>query len=324
MTLKVRFWGCTGSIPASLESAQLKEKLAQALWRARDKTFKDQQSVSEFIAQLPFPLRGTYKGNTNCIQILNSDNSIVLCDAGSGLRAFSENLNGQRKPAVYHLFLTHLHWDHIQGFPFFRPAFETGNKIIIHTLHESAEDALRNLMSSPYFPCDFDDLPAEVEFDIRAEGASFQVGSLKVKTLKQDHPDHSWAFRFEQNGQAVVISTDAQHPPAAASDKNYPFLNFFNEADILIFDAQFELNETRSQSKAWGHSDALTAVELASCAKVKQLVITHHDPANKDDEIHELLNATETHRNKLNVGSKIVDPYPRQILLAHDGLTIEP
>ena len=322
MSLKVRFWGCTGSIPAPLGTDQLNQKIAEALWLARDMNFGNRQAVHDFVGQLPFPLRGTYKGHTSCIQIHNSQDLVVLCDAGSGLRAFSDALPNDCPANTYHLFLTHLHWDHIQGFPFFKPAYQSGNKIIIHSLHNTAEDALRNLLKSPNFPIDFDSLPADIEFDIKREGSSFQLGNLAVRTMKQDHPDHSWAFRFEEAGQSVVISTDSQHPKEAANSSNYPFLEFFNGADILIFDGQYSLNQACEKTRSWGHSDAITAVELAARAEVKKLIITHHEPANNDTLIHSLINSVEKHRNKLNVESKNNGNYPLQILLAYDGLMV--
>ncbi len=323
MSLKASFWGCTGSIPAPLNTNQLDEKLTEVLWQARDMNFGNRQAVRDFVAQLPFPLRGTYKGNTSCIQIHNSQDLVILCDAGSGLRAFSDALPDNCPANTYHLFLTHLHWDHIQGFPFFKPAYQPGNKIIIHSLHDAAEDALRNLLKSPYFPIDFDSLPADIDFDIGNEGRCFQLGNLAVKTLKQDHPDHSWAFRFEEVGESVVVSTDSQHPHQAADESNYPFLEFFNEADILIFDAQYALLRSNEENRKWGHSDVLTAVELAHRAKIKNLIITHHEPSNNDTMIHALLDSAEKHRTKLNAKSTDKCHYPKEILLAYDGLTVQ-
>lgn len=323
MSLKISFWGCTGSIPSPINSDQLKHKLAETLWAANEVKFTDKQSVRDFIEQLPFHQFGTYKGNTNCIEIHQSNAVSVLCDAGSGLKAYTENLPDNPEPRTYHIFLTHLHWDHIQGLPFFKPAYQRGNKIVIHSLHRDAEKALRQLFDVPYFPINFDALNAEIKFDIQEEGACFEVESLKIKTLRQDHPNDSWAFRFEQGGEAVVVSTDCQHTSEAVEDLNYPFLKFYEQADILVFDGQFAHNQATEKNNTWGHSDITTAVNFATRAKVKQLVITHHEPANNDTTIHQSLAFAEKYSQELTTKLKYDATYPQKIILAYDGLTIE-
>ncbi|CAI8262666.1 MAG: Ribonuclease BN [Opitutia bacterium UBA7350] len=323
MPLKISFWGCTGSIPSPINTEQLRKKLTDTLWATKDTKFSNKQSVCEFINKLPFHQRGTYKGNTNCVQIHSAEDIPIFCDAGSGLRTYADSLPEFPEPRTYHIFLTHLHWDHIQGLSFFKPAFQAGNKIIIHTLHHEAEDAVRRLFSVPYFPIDYDQLDADFEFDIRKDGASFEVGSLEIKTLKQDHPNHSWAFRFETGGKAVVISTDCQHANNAAKDLNYPFLKFFNKSDLLVFDGQYAYNQSAKKNNIWGHSDIATAVELAARAKVKQLIITHHEPANNDATIHQSLAFAEKQAQELATELNYQTTYPNNIILAYDGLKIE-
>lgn len=323
MALKLKFWGASGSIPAPLGSKSLEEKVLAALRLAKGRDFPDENSLQQFLTRLPFPLRGTYKGNTNCIQIFNETNEVFLCDAGSGLRAFSDSLPNGRPTNTYHLFLSHLHWDHIQGFPFFKPAYQAGNKIIIHTLHEETENALREMMKPPYFPANYDALAADIKYDLISDGSSFRINDLIVKTLQQQHPNHSWAFRFEEAGQAVVISTDSQHPDNPTIDSNYPFLKFFEAADLLVFDSQYSLDYKHGVKRTWGHSDAITAVELAAAAKVNQLILTHHDPANDDFEIHDILSIAEKHLASFNKGAGCKGLYPKQIKLAYDGLTVE-
>jgi phosphoribosyl 1,2-cyclic phosphodiesterase len=323
MALKLKFWGASGSIPAPLTSQPLEQKVLAALRLAKEKDFSDSHSLHQFLKELPFPLRGTYKGNTNCIQILNDRKEVFLCDAGTGLRAFSDSLPQSLPANTYHLFLTHLHWDHIQGFPFFRPAYQAGNKIIIHTLKHETENTLREMMKPPFFPANYDSLLADIQYDIIPDGSNFQINDLVVKTLRQEHPDHSWAFRFEVAGRAAVISTDSQHPDNAASNLAYPFIKFFETADLLVFDSQYTLDHLNEKKRTWGHSDAITAVELAASAKVKQLILTHHDPTNDDNEIHQILDIAKKHRRSLNKKNCHGHSYPTEIKLAYDGLTVD-
>lgn len=323
MALKLKFWGTSGSTPAPVASDSVEHKVRAALWLARNQDFTDHSAVDQFVANLPFPQRGTYKGNTTCIQIQHDSNEVVLCDAGTGLRAFSDSLPKNAKPNTYHIFLTHLHLDHLQGFLFFKAAYQPENKIIIHGFHTETEETLRKLMNPPHFPVRYDSLAAEIQYDIKSEGSEFQIGDLKVKSLKQDHPGDSWAYRFEQNNEAIVISTDAQHPKDAAQDPEYPFRQFFKRADILVFDGQVSIPEAATQRQQWGHSDALTAVELAAKSKVQTLVVTHHDPASQDSEIQQLLIKAEKHRYQFNKKINADVTYPTQIMLAHDGLEVE-
>lgn len=320
--MKAIIWGSCGSLPAPASSTVIRDKVKAALWAARDQTFGNEADLDAFIDQLPFSQRGTYKANTSCIQIDAGTQDVLLCDAGTGIRDFALSLGPQTAPRTYHLFITHLHWDHIQGFPFFTPAYQPGNKIIFHSFHAGIEAAIRSQMEPPCFPVPFEAMQADIEFDIQEDGASFEVDGVSVRTIKQQHPGDSWGYRFEKDGKSIIFSSDSEHGPDA-KQADYPFVDFFKDADVLIFDGQYTFEEAVSAKRYWGHSNSITAVELAARAQVKQLVIFHHEPGYSDTEIERILEGALQHRIKFNDKLEYTDTYPRSIALAYDGICLE-
>jgi phosphoribosyl 1,2-cyclic phosphodiesterase len=323
MGIKITFWGCSGSFPAPISPGDLKEKVAAALWLARDETFQSEVSIENYLEKLPFSMSGTYKGNTTCVQIHNNAGLNVLCDAGSGIGNFAQSLRSKTTPQTYHLFISHLHWDHIQGFPFFTPIYQAGNKIYIHGSHLETENSFRSLMQKPNFPADYDSLKAEIIYDIQPSGACFDLGPLKVKSFKQVHPDDSYGYRFEENQQSVVFSTDSEHSRSALKDPQYPFLKFIDKTDLLIFDGQYSAQDFNNKKLNWGHSDALSAVELAAQAAVKKVILIHHESSHRDAEIEAYLDSANQHVCTFNQNLKNKNFYPQEIILAHDGMVIE-
>lgn len=320
--LKAIIWGCCGSLPSPSTSADIRGKVREALWAARDRSFATRDEVEAFIDSLPHSAAGTYRANTSCVQIVHPGEEAILCDAGTGIRDYALTLD----PAAgrsYHILVSHLHWDHIQGFPFFMPAYYPGNRIVFHGFHPSIEAAIRRQMDAPWFPVPFEAMRAEIEFDVLEDGAEFQVEDVRVRTIKQQHPGDSWGYRFEREGKSIVYSSDSEHGPESRND-DYPFIRFFEGADVLIFDGQYTFEQALNEKRHWGHSDHSTAVELAARAKVRKLAVFHHEPAHSDREIEAMHRASLDHRARFNATLRADGPlFPESVLLAYDGLEIE-
>ena len=205
--MKAIIWGSCGSLPSPTSSAEIRRKVKEALWNARDLNFDSPDAVDRYVDSLPHSSRGTYKANTSCVQIDAGTEEFIFCDAGTGLRDFSLSLGKNPNPATYHIFVSHLHWDHIQGFPFFAPAYTPGNRIIFHGFHQATESAIRAQMEPPCFPVPFEAMQADIEFDIQKDGASFRVGDVMIDTIKQQHPGDSWGYRFTQSGKRCLLYT---------------------------------------------------------------------------------------------------------------------
>jgi len=327
--MKVKFWGTQGSLPATVNEKTVREKVFMALQAAQGYQLDTPEAIDQFIdEELPFAVRGTYGTNTSCVQLANPGGDVVILDAGSGLRDLGLNLvhsGAAKTPTTYHLIMSHLHWDHLQGFPFFIPAFIKGNKIVIHTYHKETEACLRTQMSGQFFPVDFDSLAADISFDLMEPCTPFEVGGFKVKSIEQNHPGVSYGYRFEKNGKTVVYSTDSEHKHEAY-EENYPFIDFFQNADLLIFDAQYTMADATFTKANWGHSSNVMGVELAARAQVKNLAITHHEPTSSDVALEEFLFNTRMYRNIYHQesGKKLGHQrFPEKILLAYDGLELD-
>lgn len=322
--MKAIIWGSCGSLPSPASSAVIRRKVKDALWNAREKHFENEEAVDSYLNTLPHSAHGTYKANTSCVQIVTGAKDVILCDAGTGIRDFALSIPADAAPRTYHIFISHLHWDHIQGFPFFAPAYAPGNRIIFHGFHASIETAIRAQMETPCFPVPFETMQADIEFDIQPNGAEFHVDDVRVKTIKQEHPGDSWGYRFEENEKSIVYSSDSEHGPDAKRE-DYPFVEFFRQADVLIFDGQYTFEDANNAKRHWGHSDHITAVELAARAKVRQLAISHHEPAYSDHEIEDLHQEALAYRKHYNAElyPDSTGLFPESIIIAYDGLVIQ-
>jgi phosphoribosyl 1,2-cyclic phosphodiesterase len=298
--------------------------MVDVLWEARDQSFKSKADVDAYLARLPHSVSGTYKANTSCVQIVTRSEEVIFCDAGTGIRDYALSIGPDAPVATYHIFISHLHWDHIQGFPFFTPAYIPGNRIIFHGFHQEIESAIRKQMEAPCFPVPFSAMQADIDFDIRSEGESFEIDGVKIESIKQQHPGDSWGYSFEEDGKRIVYSSDSEHGPEAR-DEGYRFIDFFKSADVLIFDGQYTFEEASNEKRHWGHSDHITAVELASRAAVKKLVVFHHEPSYSDTMIEDIHRDALDYREEFNRSHfpSRATRFPEELTIAYDGMLIE-
>jgi len=315
----VKFWGVEGSIPSPLPSAQIQSKITRALQEAgtRQIDLSDPKAIDEFVAGLPLSIRGTVGGNTSCITI-ETPEGLVIFDAGSGIRklgaALMEREFGQGKGQAS-IFFTHTHWDHIQGFPFLRPAFVPGNRFTIYYIHPHVEQVMVDQMKAEWFPVQFDYLSADVEFRRIKEGETVKVAGLAIRSKALQHPGTAYAYRVENGTSSLVLATDGEYKNLSASHTK-EYIDFFAGADVLIFDAMFSVRESFIRED-WGHSSALIGADMARQAGVKQLVLFHHDPASEDDEIWRIYQAT------LEYLSQDFATVPPGVMVATEGLEID-
>ena len=252
----IRFWGTRGSLPAALDAAGVRGKVVAALRAASGRTFESDRELDAFADALPFDVSGTFGGNTSCVELVTGDPGYVACDLGSGLRPFGQAAlarHGPASPQTYHLFVSHLHWDHIMGLPFFGPAYIPGNRVIFYGGHAELEFALRRQMEPPSFPVGFDVLRASIEFVHLAPDVAHDVAGMRVTLKRQHHTGDSYGYRFEKNGRIVVYSTDSEHKLDEPGER-FAFAEFFRNADVVIFDAMYSLADATSVKADWGHS----------------------------------------------------------------------
>lgn len=234
----------------------------------------------------PGPEYVRYGGNTACVHIRLSDGTDIILDAGTGIRLLGNKLIGQQTPI--HLLLTHNHWDHIQGFPFFAPIYQAGREINITpgltTLPEY--DQILKQMQGSVFPVPSSALTSNICLKaIPEEIDSWTIGNATITRLPMNHPGKGSAYTIVENGVKVAYITDNElYPPYKKETDFLTFVEFARDADIIIHDAQYMLSDMPAKS-GWGHSVAEEAVKLAMASNAKRMALYSHDPERTDDDI---------------------------------------
>lgn len=320
--MQVRFWGTRGSLPVSPKAATVRDKVVGALLAANGRTFADEAAARAFAeTELDFAAAHTYGGATSCVEVDVGEGAFIICDMGSGLREFG--LDSLRRcaqdghPREWHFFLSHLHWDHIMGFPFFVPAFVPGSKIVIHAGHADAEEALRRQQEEISFPVPFDYLRGDIEFRRLEPGRDYRIGAVTVSLIAQHHSHVSYGFRFtDAAGRVAIYSTDSEHKidkMAGEAD----VVAFFADADLVVCDTMYSLADSVSMKEDWGHSSNIVAVDLCHEAKARRLVLFHHEPTYSDADIERMHRETIRYE-ELTRGDAALD-----VLCAYDGLVVD-
>jgi len=320
--MKVRFWGTRGSIPVALTSDGIRGKLIAALGEARGKPLESPAAIEDFVDRLPFSVRGTYGGHSSCLETERGNeaasNSHILFDFGSGARALGQAMLARHGTIAqtYHVFMSHLHWDHIMGFPFFAPAYLPGNRIVIHSGHAEVAQAFAGQQEHPGFPVGFDHMGAQIEFDVIEPGCRVAIADFFVTAKKQRHAGDSYGWRFECDDRVFVYSTDSEHR-LEDIDERLAFGEFFAGADLVVFDSMYSLADAISVKADWGHSSNIVGVELCQLAGARRLALFHHEPASDDAQIDRVLAETRRFETLTRESEAL------EIFSAYDGLVIE-
>lgn len=251
----VKFWGVRGSIPS------------------------------------PGPETARYGGNTTCLEVRAGD-TLIGIDGGTGVRAFGDALR-QQSPVDVAFLMTHLHWDHVQGFPFFSPFLIPGNRFRILSAHHKGGNihgVLKQLMAQPAFPISMEAFQADMSFEFIDFGDVLQFGDLTVRTALLNHPGDVVGYRFEYGDKVFVHASDWEHPADNQLDEG--FVAFIRGADVLSIDATYTEDEYLGRNgparAGWGHATHEACIRHGRAAGVGKIVLTHHEPARSDDDLDAL------------------------------------
>ena len=252
--MQITFWGVRGSIPA------------------------------------PGPDTVAIGGNTSCVEV-RAGKAVLIFDGGTGLRLLGKQLAKAPQPITAHMFFSHVHWDHIQGFPFFEPAFVPGNQFHLYggnNVSRTLEETLEGQMDHPNFPVDLGAMGARMTFCDLPEGGEVAIddgegGHARVTTAPGNHPQGVFAFRVEHAGKVVVYATDTEHYEGRVDEK---LAALAKKADIIIYDSQYTPEEYPAR-RGWGHSTYEEGVKLAQLAGAHRLVLFHHDPMQNDAAVRD-------------------------------------
>lgn len=261
---------------------------------------------------IPTPGKTTvrYGGNTSCVEMVVGGRRLIF-DGGTGLQELSKDLM-QDLPDELYMFFTHYHWDHIQGFPFFAPAFTPGHKLKIYGAVPENGDSLQKhfieRVLHPNSPIPLDNLTDTIEFvDVKC-GTTFELDDIKIETGPLNHPNTAMGYRITWNGKSIFYCTDTEHLPDCIDEH---VLKLAQDVDMLIYDAMYtdeEYHNPKAPKIGWGHSTWQEGVKVAKAANVKTLVVFHHDPNHSDDFLDALVPEVKAaHENSV---------------LAQEGLTL--
>ena len=274
--MHVRFWGTRGSIPT------------------------------------PGHRTAVYGGNTSCVELRTNDGTTLVLDCGTGIRVLGLDMLRRQGPHRIHLLIGHTHWDHIQGFPFFTPAFLPGTELNIYgsvAFQRSLEDSLSGQMQYSYFPVKLQDLASRIHYTELEEGF-FRIGDILVETQYLNHTAPTIAYRISCDGAAVAYVTD--HEPfwnSRGPDFHHPgdqrHIALLGGADLVIHDAQYTSEEYRSKL-GWGHSPAEYVTDITMAAGAARLALFHHDPTHDDDTIKRM---EETQRARVAAAGSPLDVF---------------
>jgi phosphoribosyl 1,2-cyclic phosphodiesterase len=226
-----------------------------------------------------------YGGNTACVSVRLEDGTVLILDAGRGSRRLGIALMRER-PVTAPLFLSHCHWDHIQGFPFFAPAYAPETRLAIYgfpSAQRKIRDTMTDQMEGAYFPVDFHALSAHIEI-IDDWDDPLRIGTARIRCVEANHPGGGVGFRIEEGDHSFVYLTDNE---LGAGDPER-FIAFCRGAGMLVHDAQFTPEEMGAH-RDWGHSSFAEVLDLARRAEVRRVALFHHDPERTDDEVDELV-----------------------------------
>jgi phosphoribosyl 1,2-cyclic phosphodiesterase len=257
--MKVTFWGTRGSVPT------------------------------------PGPDTVKYGGNTACVEVRLDDGPLIILDAGTGIRELGLSLASESGSLHAHVLISHPHWDHIQGWPFFQPAYEAGNHFTVigcHLPEGTVQQALEGQMADFYFPVDCGLMRDQVGCRERNDDV-FDLDGVRIRTIRVNHPGLATGFRIEQGEKSLVYLTDnelSRHGPELTP--YHDFVSFCEGADLLIHDTQYTEKEI-ADKRGWGHSSDEEAMSLALEAGARRLALFHYDPLHDDATIDGIVAARE-------------------------------
>jgi phosphoribosyl 1,2-cyclic phosphodiesterase len=299
MLMRIRFFGVRGSLPAPELSSQIKSKISAILERITPEDVADGDSRERFMSSLPPWLFGTVGGNTPCVSVETGDpGELIIFDAGSGLRELGIASSKQKpKPLAYHLFFSHFHWDHLQGLPFFNPAYDPKVSVDFYSPKPNLEATLHGQMTAPYFPVHMESMGAKKTYHALSERVA--IGGASITWKKMNHPGDSFSYKIDDGKRRFIYATDTE---LSANDflKNDENIGYFEGADIIVLDSQYTLGEAIEKYN-WGHSAFSLAVDFAANWGIKRLVLFHHDPTYDDRKLFNNLQSAKWYTERMNI-----------------------
>jgi phosphoribosyl 1,2-cyclic phosphodiesterase len=280
-------------LPAPLKPSDIQNKIKFVIQQIQMSDLENDESKRRFLEQLPPWIFGSVGANTSCVSIYFPEypNVLFVFDAGSGIRELGLTI----KVPHYHLFLSHLHWDHIMGFPFFGPAYNPNVTIDMYSFNKDFASVLSMQMKPPYFPTRMETMGSQQRFHILTEVIKF--GRVTVDYRYINHPNGACSYRIDDGKHCCLYITDIEIT-AAAFVRDGESEAFYQNIDLAIIDSQYTPLEMFSKA-TWGHSSFNLAVDFAAYWSIKHIVLFHHDPTYDDQKIFNIVQAARRYQELL-------------------------
>lgn len=323
--MKVKIWGVRGSLPSPLTPREIEERVGAAIRLFLERGHRDASQIESFLASLSADQLGGFGGNTPSIEITTPRGHAII-DGGSGIRALGVELMkgpcGQGKGRV-DILMTHFHWDHLIGLPFFQPFYVPGNEIHFHAVQPELPNIIATIFQPPYFPVEIARLQASLQFHRLSPREPIQLNDLKVTPYRLDHPDPCWGYRCEQGGKVFSHCVDSETVRFSRAELAED-LPLYQGVDLLLFDAQYGLIESMKREK-WGHGSASVGLDLAIREGIRQILFMHHDPSSQDTRVHSVEDETRRYfETQQKQAKRNGEPMPAvEWGFAREGMEIE-
>lgn len=278
--MQVKFWGVRGSLPVANSNQQKLEHIKQVLSLFKGSPHFQSGNIDKFLNEIDARKTIGYGEATSCVEVRNPDNKLenLVIDGGSALKIYNDFLSQNRRDQTkHHIVMTHFHYDHIMGLPFFAPHFIAGHEIHYYSVQPECEAVVRGLFAKPIFPVAYENLSAKIFFHQIHPYQTQVINGFSITPYKMDHPDPCFGFRIEKNGKVYSHAVDHESV-RITPDELGKDVEIFKNADLLFFDAQYTEAEM-SERAGWGHGTFTRAFEVCSLYKVKRVVLAHHDPS---------------------------------------------
>jgi phosphoribosyl 1,2-cyclic phosphodiesterase len=312
--MKIHFWGVRGSIPTPVSPSCIKSKISAIVEQITAGDLASGESREKFLAGLPPWLFGTVGGNSPCVSVsfdYKKDECIIF-DCGSGLREMGiAQADENKKISHYHVFLSHFHWDHLQGIPFFGPGYNPAVNMDFYSPTGNLEKTLCGQMLLPYFPVTFETMGSKKTFHYMEKNV--EILGCTVSMKKMNHPGDSYAYCVNEKGKRFIYATDTELTSAdfMNNDENTAF---FKDADVIVIDCQYTLGEAIDKYN-WGHSAFSLAVDFTANWNIKHMVLFHHDPTYDDHKLYGILQSAKWYLERMKLKGI-------ELTLACEGLEI--